>query len=108
MEKLFESFSQLPEEERDIAISNCQRVLTGPKRPVTFSKDTHKDCIRTDGLALDLRYIEPISVCPPTLHIPEEIADPVPSDFLCEHINSVCKHIVMNNEKACRILIDNT
>ena len=42
----------------------------------------------------------------PTLHIPHEIIIPVPSDFLCEHLLTVQKLFVLNNEKACRMLID--
>jgi len=56
---------------------------------------------------LDLRFIEPIAEGPfPTLRIPQEIVPPVPSDFLCEHLLTVQKLFVLNNEKAYRMLID--
>jgi hypothetical protein len=65
-----------------------------------------RDRVRPDGLALDLRFIEPFAVPAPSLHIPQEIIIPVPSDFLCEHLLTVQKLFVLNNEKACRMLID--
>ncbi|KAJ3301345.1 hypothetical protein HDV03_001014 [Kappamyces sp. JEL0829] len=74
---------------------------------VSFASATLEDCVREDGLALDLRYIEPIAMVPvATLHIPPEIAAPVPSSFLCDHLLKVMKLFVLDNEKVCRMLID--
>lgn len=59
-----------------------------------------------DGLALDLRFIEPIGLPVPTLHIPIDFPYPDPSDFLFQHLLTVQKRFVLNNEKACRMFID--
>ena len=93
--------NQLTEEEK----KQVQQFLNKKKPSVPFSKASLNDCVRPDGLALDLRFIEPIAVPAPTLHIPQEIIIPVPSDFLCEHLLTVQKLFVLNNEKACRMLI---
>ena len=82
------------------------KTLIGSKPSVPFSSATLNDCVRPDGLALDLCFIEPVAIPVPTLHIPQEIVLPVPSDFLCEHLLTVQKLFVLDNEKACRMLID--
>ena len=110
MNELFDKpFNQLTEEEKS-RLSDKQKkalkTLIGSKPSVPFSRATLNDCARLDGLALDLRFIEPIAVPAPTLHIPQEIVLPVPSDFLCEHLHTLQKLFVMNNEKARRMLID--
>jgi hypothetical protein len=63
-----------------------QQSKNKKKPSVAFSRATLNDCVRTDGLALDLCFIEPFAIPVPTLHIPQEIVLPVPSDFLCEHL----------------------
>ena len=101
-ELLNKPVKELTDEEK----KQVQQFWTNRKPSVPFSKATLNDCVRPDGLALDLRFIEPIAVPAPTLHIPQEIIIPVPSDFLCEHLFTVQKLFVLNNEKACRMLID--
>jgi len=100
-----EEKNQLSEKQKN-ALKKTLKTLIGSKPSVPFSSATVNDCVRPDGLALDLRFIEPIAVPAPTLHIPPEIVLPVPTDFLCEHLLTVQKHFVLNNEKACRMLID--
>jgi hypothetical protein len=55
---------------------------------------------------LNLRFIPLYRLGAPSLRIPQEIVFPVPSDFLCEHLLTVKKHFGLDNEKACRMLID--
>ena len=102
MDELLKKLNELTDEEW----KQVQQLKNKKKPSVPFSKATLNDCVRPDGLALDLRFIEPIAVPAPTLHIPLEIIIPVPSDFLCEHLLTVQKLFVLNNEKACRMLID--
>ena len=115
MDKLLnKSLSQLTEEEKSQLTDKQKKALealkalSGSAKPfVPFSKASLNDCVRPDGLALDLHFIEPIAEVPfPTLRIPQEIIIPVPSDFLCEHLLAVQKLFVLNNEKSCRMLID--
>ncbi|KAI9315416.1 hypothetical protein BDR26DRAFT_886797 [Obelidium mucronatum] len=111
MNNLFDKpLNQLTDEEKSQLTDKQKKAfkaLIGSAKPsVPFSSVTLNDCVRPDGLALDLRFIEPIAVPAPTLHIPQEIIIPVPSDFLCEHLLTVQKFYVLNNEKACRMLID--
>ena len=108
MNKLLDTlFNQLTDEEKSQLTDKQKKALIGSAKPsVPFSSATLNDCVRPDGLALDLRFIEPIAVPASTLHIPQEIIIPVPSDFLCEHLLAVQKLFVLNNEKACRMLID--
>jgi hypothetical protein len=103
-----ELLDQLSENEMKELLSTLEyRISTIPPIPsIPFSSATLFDCARPDGLALDLRYIEPFVNPAPTLRIPQEIVHPVPSDFLCEHLITVQKHFAMNNEKSCRMLID--
>ena len=102
MDELLNILNELTEEEW----KQIQQLKNKKKPSVPFSKATLYDCVRPDGLALDLRFIEPFAVPAPTLHIPQEIIIPVPSDFLCEHLRIVKRVFVLNNEKACRMLID--
>jgi hypothetical protein len=110
MNELFNTLNELTEEEKkqltDKQKKALKALISSTKPSVPSSKATLNDCVRPDGLALDLRFIEPIAVPAPTLHIPQEIIIPVPSDFLCEHLLTVQKLFVLNNEKACRMLID--
>ena len=102
-ELLNKPVSQLSEEEKKKLVKH----LTAAKPSVPFSSATLEDCLRSDGLALDLRFIKLGSMVPiVTLHIPSDIVSPIPSDFLCEHLLKVMKLFVMDNEKACRMLID--
>jgi hypothetical protein len=81
--------------------------LKNKKKPsVTFFRATLNDCVRTDGLALDIRFIEPIAAPAPILHLPQDIIIPIPSDLLVENLLTLQKLFVLNNEKACRMLID--
>jgi hypothetical protein len=111
MNELLSKLNELTEEEKSQLTDKQKKAfktLIGSAKPsVPFSSATLNDCVRPDGLALDLRFIEPIAEVPfPTLRIPEEIVHPVPSDFLCEHLLSIWRFVVIDNEKACRQLID--
>ena len=101
-ELLSKPVNELTEEEW----KQVQQLKNKKKPSVAFSRATLNDCVRTDGLALDLCFIEPVAIPVPTLHIPHEIVPPVPSDFLCEHLLTVQKLFVLDNEKACSMLID--
>ena len=109
MDELLNKLNELTEEEKN-QLSDKQKkalkTLIGSKPFVKFSSATLNDCVRTDGLDLNLCYIEPFATPVPTLHIPQEIVLPVPSEFLCEHLLTVQKLFVLDNEKACRMLID--
>jgi hypothetical protein len=83
MNKLFDKpLNQLTDEEKsqlaDQQKKDLKALIGSVKPSVPFSKATLNDCVRPDGLALDLRFIEPIAVPAPTLHIPQEITIPVP------------------------------
>ena len=62
--------------------------------------------MRADGLNLDLRFIEPFAIPVPTIHIPPEFVFPITSAFVCEHLLSLQDLFVIDNERACRMLID--
>ena len=98
-ELLYKPVYELTDEEW----KKVQQLKNTRKPSVQFSKASLNDCMRPDGLALDLRFSEIIG---PSLHIPQEIIFPVPSDFLCEHLLTVQNLFVLNNEKSCRMLID--
>jgi hypothetical protein len=80
-----------------------QKLRKKKKPSVPFSKTTLNDCIRPDGLALNIDWI---SVKAPTLHIPDDFAAPTASAHLCETLARIDKVWVLDNEKACRIVID--
>jgi hypothetical protein len=80
-----------------------ENTVVVPKPKVSFSKATMEDCTRQDGLNLNTDYTY-IDI--PTLHIPENIATPLPSDWLCETLKKIKQVWVLDNEKACRIVID--
>jgi hypothetical protein len=42
----------------------------------------------------------------PTIHIPVDFPGPIASDFLCENLRRIKSVWVLDNEKACRIVID--
>ncbi|CAM6127497.1 unnamed protein product [Calypogeia fissa] len=92
-------FSQLTEEQKLLVINRAK------KPSVNFSSATLADCLRKDGLALDLKYIlaRPFRT---SLNIPEYIQRPTLSDFLCQHLDKVQKCFAMDNEAECRMLID--
>ena len=50
--------------------------------------------------------IDYATVDAPALHIPTSFPTPVASDFLCENLSRIKAVWVLDNEKACRILID--
>jgi hypothetical protein len=102
MNELLSKLNELTEAEK----KQVQEFLNKKNPSVAFSRATLNDCVRTDGLALDLCFIEPVAIPVLTLHIPQEIVLPVPSDFLSEHLLAVQKLFVLDNEKACRMLID--
>ena len=73
---------------------------------VTFSEATYEDCIRPEGLALDLRYILSPNFDVPTLHIPDDVASPTPSDFLCNNLTGIRKVWTMDGNGSLAMLID--
>jgi hypothetical protein len=76
-------------------------VLTVPN--VSFSKASMIDCIRSDGLGLNVNYALSDA---PSLRIPLEFVSPTPSKWLCETLVNIKPVWVLYNEKACRIIID--
>ena len=99
MDELLKKFNELTEEEKKKAL----KVLMSSKPSVPFSKATLKDCVRPDGLALNIDYA---TIDAPSLHIPTSFPTPVASDFLCENLSRIKTVWVLDNEKACRIVID--
>ena len=71
--------NQLTEEEW----KQVQQLKNKKKPSVPFSKATLNDCIRPDGLALNIDWI---SVKAPTIHIPVDFAAPTASAPLCENL----------------------
>ena len=106
MNELFNKLNQLTEEEKN-QLSDKQKkglkALIGSKPSVPFSSATLNDCIRPDGLALNIDYA---SVKAPTIHIPVDFPAPTASAHLCETLARIEKVWVLDNEKACRIVID--
>ena len=76
------------------------------KSLVSFKKATPEDCMKSDGLALDLCYIEPFAYHLPTLHIPQQVQLPIPSAFLCEHLMLIQEYFILDTQKACTMMID--
>ena len=104
MNELFNKpLNQLTEEEKN----QVQQFWNNPnpkKKPsVAFSRATLNDCVRPDGLALNIDYA---SVKAPTIHIPVDFPAPAASAHLCETLARIEKVWVLDNEKACRIVID--
>jgi len=75
------------------------------KDTVQFSSATIRDCIRLDGLNLNLSNVSRIQRRP-SLHIPPHINAHSPSSFLCKTLERIDKVWVSDHEKACRIIID--
>jgi hypothetical protein len=80
-----------------------QQLKNKKKPSVQFSKATLSDCVRPDGLALNIDYA---SVKAPTIHIPVDFPAPAASAHLCEALERIENVWVLDNEKACRIVID--
>ena len=76
---------------------------TSEKEVVKFSQATLDDCVRDDGLGLDLRYLRMEA---PTIHIPLKFVAPSPSEWLSSSLKKIRKAWVVDNEKAARIIID--
>jgi hypothetical protein len=102
-EILDKSFNEVTEGEWK-RLQKALKTLIGSKPSVPFAKATIDDCLRTDGLALDLQFIEPFAVRAPSLRIPADFAAPSASDFLCETLDRIKSIWVLDNEKSCRIL----
>jgi hypothetical protein len=106
MNELFSKLNELTEAEKN-QLSDKQKkalkALIGSKPSVPFSSATLNDCIRPDGLALNIDYA---SVKAPTIHIPVDFPAPTASAHLCETLTRIEKVWVLDNEKACRIVID--
>jgi hypothetical protein len=106
MNELFNKLNQLTEEEEN-QLSDKQKkalkALIGSKPSVPFSSATLNDCVRTDGLALNIDYA---SIKAPTIHIPDYFPAPTASAHLCETLARIERVWVLDNEKACRIVID--
>jgi len=98
-ELLNKSANELTEEEWN----QVQQFWNKKKPSVPFSKATLYDCIRPDGLALNIDYIH---VKAPSLHIPDDFETVFPSLWLCETLEKIDQVWVLDNEKACRIVID--
>ena len=95
-ELLVKSFNDLSEEEK----KQVQKFLNNKKPFVTFSKATLEDCVRSDGLNLNIDYVK---IKAPTLFISYRIDAPKPSAHLCETLARIDNVWVLNNEKACRM-----
>jgi len=107
MNELFNKpLNQLTEEEKN-QLSDKQKkalkALIGFKPSVPFSSATLNDCVRPDGLSLNIDYV---TIDAPSLRIPTSFPTPVASDFLCENLSRIKSVWVLDNEKACRIVID--
>jgi hypothetical protein len=104
--ELFSKLNELTEAEKN-QLSDKQKkalqALIGSKPSVPFSSATLNDCIRPDGLALNIDYA---SVKVPTIHIPVDFPAPTASAHLCETLTRIESVWVLDNEKACRIVID--
>ena len=99
MDELLNKLKDLTEEEK----KQVQQFWNNKKPHVTFSKATLSDCIRPDGLALN---IDCTRIKAPTLLIPVDFPAPTASAHLCETLARIDKVWVLDTEKACRMLID--
>jgi hypothetical protein len=108
MNQLFNKpLNQLTDEEKSQLTDKQKKALKaliGSTKPsVPFSSATLSDCVRPDGLALNINWI---SVKAPTIHIPVDFAAPAASTHLCESLARIDEVWVLDNEKSCRIVID--
>jgi hypothetical protein len=78
-------------------------VRNEKKPSIPFSRATLNDCVRPDGLNLNIDYV---NIDAPTIHIPANFTAPTASVFLCENLLRIKSVWVLDNEKACRIVID--
>ena len=99
MNELLGKLNELTEEEW----KQVQKLKNKKKPSVPFSRVTLNDCVRPDGLALNIDYV---IIDAPTIHIPVDFQGPIISDFLSETLARIEKVWVLDNEKACRIVID--
>jgi len=107
MDELLNKLNELTEEEKSQLTDKQKKALKaliGSAKPsVPFSKATLIDCVRPDGLALDIYYA---TIDAPSLHIPTSFPTPVASDLLCQNLSRIKTVWVLDNEKSCRIVID--
>ena len=99
MNETLSKLNDLTDKEKD----EIQELLYKKKPSVTFSKATLNHCVREDGLALNIDYV---TVRAPTIHIPVDFSAPTASAHLCETLARIERVWVLDNEKACRIVID--
>jgi hypothetical protein len=83
--------------------NQVQQILNRKKPSVPFSKATLQDCVRFDGLNLN---IDNVTLKAPTLHIPTSFSASVASDFVCENLSRIKATWVLDNDRACRMLIN--
>ncbi|EPZ35355.1 hypothetical protein O9G_000751 [Rozella allomycis CSF55] len=98
-ELLSKTLNELTEEEW----KQVQQFKNKKKPSINFSKATYDHCVRPDGLALNLDYI---NVKAPSLHIPDDFKTVSPSLWLSEALKKIDQVWVLDNEKACRLVID--
>ena len=103
----FNQLNELTDEEKSQLTDKQKKTLKaliGSAKPsVPFSSATLYDCVRPDGLALNIDYTR---VKAPTIHIPVDFPAPAASAHLCETLARIEKVWVLDNEKACRLVID--
>jgi hypothetical protein len=79
-----EEKSQLSDEQMEV----LEDLIGCAKPSISFSSATLYDCVRSDGLDLNVDFaITDL----PTLHIPSDFATPIPSDFLSEQLRRIRK-----------------
>lgn len=82
MDEFLNMINELTAEEK----KQVQQFLNKRKPYVPFSKATLNDCVRPEGLALNIDYV---SIDAPSLHIPNSFANSVASDCLCENLSRI-------------------
>src|SRR5215210_6875883 len=107
MDEIYKKLNDLSDEEKNQLSDKEKKAIKafiGSRPSVRFSSATVNDCVRTDGLALNIDGIH--DEMAPTIHIPVDFVAPTPSAHLCETLARIRKVWVLDNEKACRIVID--
>ena len=88
--ELFNKLNELTEEEKkqltDKQKKPLKALISSTKPSVHFSKATLNDCVRPDGLALNIDYA---TIDAPSLHIPTSVSTPVASDLLCQNLSRI-------------------
>jgi hypothetical protein len=84
-------------------VQRAVQALTGTKPSVSFCKATLADCIRRDGLNLNVEFT---LIGGPSFCIPSSFPTPVASEFLCESLLRIQTVWALDNEKSFRILTD--